>query len=56
MPHDLNPTLGGDFGSLAINDLLPERPAPIGEFSPAYEAFRRATIADLAPVKRYEYL
>ena len=52
----MKPTPGGDFGSLAINDLLPERPALIGEFSPAYEAFREATIADLAPVTRYEYL
>ena len=56
MAHDLNPTPGGDFGSLDINDLLPERPALIGEFSPAYEAFREATIADLAPVTKYEYL
>ena len=56
MAHDLNPTPNGDFGSLAIHDLLPERPALIGEFSLAYEAFREATIADLAPVTRYEYL
>ena len=56
MAHDLNPTPNGDFGSLAINDLLPERPALIGEFSPAYEAFREATVSDLAPVTRYEYL
>ena len=56
MAHDLNPTHNGDFGSLAINDLLPERPALIGEFSLAYEAFREATIADLAPVTKYEYL
>ena len=56
MAHDLNPNSGGDFGSLAINDLLPERPELIGEFSLAYEAFRGATIADLAPVTRYEYL
>ena len=56
MAHELNPTPGDDFGSLAINDFLPERPALIGEFSPAYEAFREATIADLAPVTRYEYL
>lgn len=55
MAHDLNPTPGGDFRSLATNDLLPERPALIGEFSPAYEAFREATIADLAPVTKYEY-
>ena len=33
MAHDLNPTPNGDFGSLAIHDLLPERPALIGEFS-----------------------
>ena len=56
MEHDLKPAPNGDFGSLAINDLLPERPALIGEFSLAYEAFREATIADLAPVTRYEYL
>ena len=56
MAHDINPSPGGDFGSLAIHDLLPERPALIGEFSLAYEAFREATIADLAPVTSYEYL
>ena len=56
MTRDLNPIPSSDFGSLAIHDLLPERPALIGEFSPAYEAFREATIADLAPVTKYEYL
>jgi hypothetical protein len=56
MAHDLNPSLVSDFGSLSINELLPERPALIGEFSLAYEAFREATVADLAPVTRYEYL
>ena len=56
MAHDLNLTPSGDFGSLAINDLLPERPTLIGEFSPAYEAFWEATIAELAPVTKYEYL
>ena len=56
MAHNLKPTLGDGMGSLAINDLLPERPALIGEFSTAYEAFREATIADLAPVTKYEYL
>ena len=56
MAHDLNPSPASDFGSLAIHNLLPERPALIGEFSLAYEAFREATIADLAPVTRYEYL
>jgi len=56
MAHDLNSTHKSDFGSLAIHDLLPERPALIGEFSPAYEAFLKFAIADLAPVTRYEYL
>ena len=56
MAHDLNPSLASDFGSLAIHDLLPERPALIGEFSLAYEAFRDATIADLAPMTKYEFL
>jgi len=56
MAHDFNPSPADDFGSLAIINLLPERPALIGEFSLAYEAFREATIADLGPVTKYEYL
>ena len=56
MAHDLNLAPNGDFGSLAIHDLLPERPALIGEFSLAYEAFREATVADLSPATKYEYL
>ena len=56
MAHDLNPSTVGDFGSLAIHDLLPERPALIGDFSLAYDAFREATIADLVPATKYEYL
>ena len=56
MTHDLNSTFSGDLVGLPINDLLPERPALIGEFSSAYEAFRAAIIADLAPVTKYEYL
>jgi len=56
MAHDLNSTHKSDFGSLAIHDLLPERPALIGEFSPAYKAFLKVAIADLAPVTKYEYL
>ena len=55
MEHDLNSPFSGDLGALPIDTLLPERPALIGEFSPAYEAFREATIADLAPVTKYEY-
>ena len=45
----------GELSPLALNHLLPERQALIGEFSPAYEAFREATIADLAPTTNYEY-
>ena len=56
MTRDLNSTFACETAALPINALLPERPALIGEFSPAYEAFRDATIADLAPVTKYEYL
>ena len=52
MTHDLNSTFSGDVRGLPIDALLPERPALIGEFSPAYEAFREAMIADLAPVTK----
>jgi hypothetical protein len=41
---------------MSLNDLLPERPALIGEFSPAYEAYRQVTVADLAPMTQYEYI
>ena len=53
MAHDLNPTPGVDFGSLPINNLLAERPALIGEFRLACEAFREATIDDLVPATKY---
>jgi hypothetical protein len=56
MAHDLTPISESDFGSLSVNDLLPERPTIIGEFSPAYEEFKNATITDLAPATRYEFI
>jgi len=56
MSHSKNPTILTELDSISINDLLPERPAIIGEFSPAYEAFRVATLSDLAPVTQYEFL
>ena len=56
MTQALNSALLGHTGPMALNDLLPERPALIGEFSPAYEAFREATVADLAPTTNYEYI
>ena len=55
MTQALNPQAVGELSPLALNHLLPERQALIGEFSPAYEAFREATIADLAPATNYEY-
>jgi hypothetical protein len=56
MSHSKNPTILTELDSISINNLLPERPAIIGEFSSAYEAFRVATLSDLAPVTQYEFL
>ena len=56
MTQALNSPLLGHTGPMALNDLLPERPALIGEFSPAYEAYRQVTVADLAPMTQYEYI
>ncbi|MDB4052629.1 hypothetical protein N9499_01485 [Octadecabacter sp.] len=56
MTYDLNSTGQDHLGQLSINDLLPERPAIVGEFSPAYEAFKQMTVADLAPMSQYEYI
>ena len=55
MTQALNPQAVGELSPLALNHLLPERQALIGEFSQAYEAFCEATIADLAPATNYEY-
>ena len=52
--HDLNSTFSGDLVGLPIDALLPERPAIIGEFSPAYEAFKATTLSDLEPTNNYE--
>ena len=56
MTQTLDSQAVGEHSPLALNHLLPERQALIGEFSPAYEAFREATIADLAPTTNYEYI
>ena len=56
MKHDAKTTLMAKLGSLAVSDLLPERPTLIGEFSPAYDAFSKATLSDLSPVTQYEYV
>ena len=55
MTQALDPQAEGRLSTLALNHLLPERSALIGEFSPAYEAFCEATIADLDPRTNYEY-
>jgi G3E family GTPase len=54
--HDLNSSGQDNLGQISLNTLLPERPAIVGEFSPAYEAYRQVTVADLAPVTQYEYI
>ena len=56
MTHDLNSPFSGDLGALPIDALLPERPAIIGEFSLAYEAFKTATLSDLEPTNNYEFV
>jgi hypothetical protein len=56
MAHDLNSTFSGDMATLPLEALLPERPAIIGEFSPAYEAFKTVTLSDLEPTTGYEYV
>ena len=56
MTQALDPQAVGELSPLALNHLLPERQALIGEFSPAYEAFCEATIADLDPRTNYEYI
>jgi hypothetical protein len=54
--HNLNSSDQDNLGQLTLNTLLPERPAIVGEFSPAYEAYRQVRVADLAPVTQYEYI
>ena len=54
MAHNINNFAAHDLGGLPIDALLPERPAIIGEFSPAYEAFKTATLSDLEPMNNYE--
>ena len=56
MTQALNSALLDHTGPMALNELLPERPALIGEFSPAYEAYRQVTVADLVPITQYEYI
>jgi hypothetical protein len=54
MMQNINNPAAGDLGGLPVDALLPERPAIIGEFSPAYEAFKTATLSDLEPTNNYE--
>lgn len=54
--HYLGTSSVSDLTSLPTDALIPERPAIIGEFSPAYEAFKTATLSDLGPTTGYEYV
>ena len=56
MTHYVDTSAVSDLSSLPIDAILPERPAIIGEFSPAYEAFKTATLSDLGPTTGYEYV
>ena len=56
MTHYVDTSSVSDLSSLPIDAILPERPAIIGEFSPAYEAFKTATLSDLGPTTGYEYV
>ena len=56
MTHDISFSGRDSLGHLSLNTLLLERPAIVGEFSPAYEAYREVTVADLASVNQYEYI
>ena len=56
MTHYLGTSSVSDLSSLPIDAILPERPAIIGEFSPAYEAFKTATLSDLGPTTGFEYV
>jgi len=56
LTHDISFSGRDSLGHLSLNTLLLERPAIVGEFSPAYEAYREVTVADLASVNQYEYI
>ena len=56
MKHDIHSSGQDNLAPLSINELLPERPAIVGEFSPAYEAFKQMTVADLSSMSQYEYI
>lgn len=56
MTHGIKSSGQDNLGPLSINELFPERPAIVGEFSPIYEAFKEMTVADLAPMTQYEYI
>ena len=56
MTHYVDTSAVSNLSSLPIDALLPERPVIIGEFSPAYEAFKTATLSDLGLTTGYEYV
>ena len=56
MTQDISFSSEDLFGSVGIGDLLPARQMIIGEFSPAYNAFKEALLSDFAPVTKYEFI
>lgn len=56
MTQDIRTTSEDFFGSVGIGDLVPARQMIIGEFSPAYNAFKEAMLSDFAPATRYEFI
>ena len=56
MTQDIRTTSEDLFGSLGVGDLLPARQMIIGEFSPAYNAFKEALLSDFAPATKYEFI
>ena len=56
MSEYLNPRHSFGLSETLINDLLPERSTTVGEFSPAFDAYKNVTLADLGPVSNYEFI
>ena len=56
MTQDIRTTSEDLLGTVGIGDLVPARQMIIGEFSPAYNAFKEAMLSDFAPVTKYEFI
>ena len=56
MTQDISTISDDLFGLVGISELLPARQMIIGEFSPAYNAFKEAMLSDFAPTTKYEFI